>query len=571
MNTDWMSYSILEALGWALVHSLWQLSLIAAVIWGLFQIEAFKSPQRRYLIGLGALLAAFSLFVGTFIHEYRQNIILGGQEIPIPLSIIDNGMSPMETLVLSETLSDKIELALPYMVYFWLIGVLFYFIRHAGNYAALQQLKARATENLPQNIIKSAQKIKQQLGIRFGVDFKLSAEITVPLAYGILKPVVLIPVGLIVQLSPVQLEAIIAHELAHIRRHDFVINLGQSALEMVFFYHPAFWWINTLVKEAREHIADDMAIQAGIRSIDLANALAIIANQANEQSPELAMAAHSSKFPLLNRIKRMLGQEPARFSYSPLITKTMLLTLMLSAILLIGNASVEQTSEEVWVSTSLESKFDVPQFSRYDTLQKPVQVEAPQVIINEVVEIVAVPVVSEKIRVEVLPNNFIVSDINAAVLDSLPARPVLNLTAAPVADFGQVFNDSLMHRTTTIMGGLGDSIQFFAKNIVLLQGDTSILSQMQTANLQANLKALQLKMVVSQNELEQKMKVWEKEFQPKMEEFERKMEAWQKENEPKLKEFEEKMELWAEANAAKIRALEKEYELKAKEYLEKQQ
>jgi len=313
-----------------------------------------------------------------------------------------------------EAISDKIESILPFMVYFWLIGVLFYFFRHAGNFAALQQLKARADESLPQNIIKSAQKLKQQLAIPFPVNFKFSVEIAVPIAYGVLKPVVLIPVGLIVQLSPIQLEAIIAHELAHIRRHDFVINLGQFGLEIVFFYHPAFWWINTLVKEAREHIADDMAIDAGVKSIDLANALAIIA---------------------------------------------------------------------------------------------------------------AKPVVSEKISVEVLPNNFITSEITSAVSDSLPQQPVLGLRPPPVADFKNVFNDSLLHRTTTIMSGLGDSVQFFAKNIVLLQGVTSILSQSQTAKLQANLKALQLKMVVSQNELEQKMKAWEKEFQPQMKAFERKMEA----------------------------------------------
>ena len=442
MKTDWLNQYILEVLGWTLAHSLWQLLLVAGILWLLFRIEAFKSPQRRYSLGLSALFVILCLFTGTFIYEYELNNLPIGQGIVVPVNALASEKSAVNALSFPEILSRKIEGALPYMVYFWLIGVMVYFFRHAGNFVALQQLKARAEEKVPQPLIQSANKIKQQFAIQFPVDFKLSREIRVPITYGILKPVILIPIGLMVQLSPAQLEAIIAHELAHIRRHDFAINLVQAALEILFFYHPAFWWINTLVKEAREHVADDMAIASGVKSIDLAHALAMVANQATEQSPELAMAAHSSKFPLLNRIKRMLGKEPARFSYSPLITKTMLLTLIFSAILLIGNANEDQASKERWLSTALETEFELSSQYLFDTLQKPEQVARPQVIVEEEVEIIASPEPGENVHEEVITRTFNISNKTTMVMDSLPNPPVLNLTAAPVLDFQHGFSDS---------------------------------------------------------------------------------------------------------------------------------
>jgi beta-lactamase regulating signal transducer with metallopeptidase domain len=572
MKTDWLNQYILEVLGWTLAHSLWQLLLVAGILWLLFRIEAFKSPQRRYSLGLSALFVILCLFTGTFIYEYELNNLPIDQEIVVPVNALASEKLAVNALSFPEILSRKIEGALPYMVYFWLTGVMVYFFRHAGNFVALQQLKARAEEKVPQPLIQSANKIKQQFAIQFPVDFKLSREIRVPITYGILKPVILIPIGLMVQLSPAQLEAIIAHELAHIRRHDFAINLVQAALEILFFYHPAFWWINTLVKEAREHVADDMAIASGVKSIDLAHALAMVANQATEQSPELAMAAHSSKFPLLNRIKRMLGKEPARFSYSPLITKTMLLTLIFSAILLIGNANEDQASKERWLSTALETEFELSSQYLFDTLQKPEQVARPQVIVEEEVGIIASPEPVENVHEEVITRTFNISNKTTMVMDSLPNPPVLNLTAAPVLDFQHGFSDSSrVVNISSIMSEFGDSIQFFARNIAVFQGDTSVLSQSQREKLNAKIEVLQLKMANSQKVLEQKMKEWEKEFQPKMEEFERKMEAWQKENEPRLKEFEEKIELWAKEQAEKLKLLEKEQELKEKKNKEKQE
>jgi beta-lactamase regulating signal transducer with metallopeptidase domain len=575
MNTEWIVSHFAEALGWTLAHSLWQLLVVAAGMWLLFRFKFLNSPQKKYMLGLGGLGVMCCMFVGTFIMEFLSFQDEGKEALVFSSQIQASAQPVAGEMHWSAYLSGRIAYVLPYLVYFWVIGVVFYFVRHLGNFVALKQLKARSQQSVPKKILKSIENIKFRVGLNFTVDFRLSSEITVPITYGIFKPIVLLPLGLIMQLSPAQLEAIIAHELAHIRRHDFAVNLLQSVLEILFFYHPAFWWVNGLVKEAREHIADDIAIQAGVKAIDLANALAIVANDAVEKSPELAMAAHSSNFPLLNRIKRMLGNEPARFSNSPIITKTMILTLIFSAILFIGNANEIKKTQDRWVTTTLESKFDGNTYFLMDTLPQSIEVEDTVIIINKDVTIDLDQEVSEDVEVVIHSNNQVTTTIHSVVSDSLPLPqqpPVLNLSPAPIANFSPpVFNDSLIHYTQNIMGDFGDSIHVYARNIVMLQGDTSVLSQEQKKKLERKMELLQKKMEKSQKLLEQKMKAWEKEFQPQMKEFEQKMEAWQKENEPKIKEFEKKMEIWAKAQSEKFKALEKEFELKAKEFLEKEE
>jgi hypothetical protein len=303
------------------------------------------------------------------------------------------------------------------------------------------------------------------------------------------------------------------------------------------------------VKEAREHIADDMAIRTGGKPMDLAQALAIIANNATEQSLELGMAAHSSKFPILNRIKRMLGKETVQFSYSPLITKTMLLTLLFSAVLLIGSANEMQNSRQIWVSTTLQSDFETLPFQFPDTIKQHVIVENQQGIDQQITVNLQGVKVKHDVQVDLDISHFNNSQVIPVHPDSLPQPPVLQLSPPPVPAFDPAFQDSLTKYTSRFMHHLGDSIQQYTAKVLTYSRDTSMLSQQQKEKMEWKLEAFKSKMTDSQKELEQKIKVLEKEIQPKMEEFEREMKAWQKENEPKIKEFESKMEAWVKAQS----------------------
>jgi predicted nucleic acid-binding Zn-ribbon protein len=134
-----------------------------------------------------------------------------------------------------------------------------------------------------------------------------SSKISLPLVIGFLKPVVLLPVGLVTNLSQKQIEAILAHELAHIKRNDFIINVLQNIVEIIFFFHPALWWLSNKIREERENCCDDVAIELIGEKIHLVKALANV--ESYRQNPALAMAFGKKRFTLLERVQRILGIE----------------------------------------------------------------------------------------------------------------------------------------------------------------------------------------------------------------------------------------------------------------------
>src|SRR5207247_9522060 len=136
-----------------------------------------------------------------------------------------------------------------------------------------------------------------------------SALVQVPTVIGWMRPVVLIPASALAGLTPRQLEAVIAHELAHIRRYDYLVNLLQTAVEILLFYHPAVWWVSREIRQEREHCCDDVAVEVCGDALTYARALAEIEALRNIR-PQLAMAADGGS--LLARIERIIGSSPRR-------------------------------------------------------------------------------------------------------------------------------------------------------------------------------------------------------------------------------------------------------------------
>ena len=132
-----------------------------------------------------------------------------------------------------------------------------------------------------------------------------TACVEVPTVIGWLRPVILLPAACLTGLTPAQLESIIAHELAHIRRHDYLINLLQSAVETLLFYHPAVWWVSRRIREERENCCDDLVVEVCGDRVGYARALATL-EELRPASAQLALAAGGA--PLLQRIRRVLGQ-----------------------------------------------------------------------------------------------------------------------------------------------------------------------------------------------------------------------------------------------------------------------
>lgn len=341
---QWIPNGYLYALGWMLVHSLWQIAGLGLVLWLLLKFFKDRSAAFKYHLGTFTLLLMLAGSITTAVISFEKYT-------PSPETLNSNiepqldlayPIEPFEIMAHQGndtpqvSIYSSIEKRIPILVNLWLVGAILFLIKFGGSIIDLGRLYKSPKNPIGaawQEILNSCSK---KLGIKNRIGLFESSFVNTPLTFGLIKPVILIPAGLIFQLTPSQLEAIIAHELAHIKRQDFLVNFIQSALEVIFFFHPVFWWINGVIRTEREHACDDIAINLGTNPKDLANALAISTNYSLEIAPELTLAASSSKNPTLNRIRRIMGLNPTSNKTSTLTSYTMMITLILGATLIFG-------------------------------------------------------------------------------------------------------------------------------------------------------------------------------------------------------------------------------------------
>ena len=333
----YLSGPVADALGWTLLHAVWQgfaLVLPTAVILHLLRS---RSSVFRYRTGVLTLAVQVILSAATFVWHYQ----------PVtnhsPLSPATTARYAMairwetvaQTIPWHQQMRFFLENHLSQFVLIYLIGVGLFGLRLAGGWFYLQRLTQTASEPTNPIWMQLTDRLRSSLAIQSVVRVRESARIAMPMVVGVLKPVLLLPVGLITHLSTREIEAVLAHELAHIKRHDYAVNLLQSLVEVLYFFHPALWWLSARVREEREHCCDDLAVAAcGGDGRILAQALARVEELRlahMEQTPALAMAFASKRQHLLHRVRRMLGV-PTR----PFVTNGSLAGLTLATLLLMS-------------------------------------------------------------------------------------------------------------------------------------------------------------------------------------------------------------------------------------------
>jgi len=339
---------LLQALGWTFIHSLWQGVLIALIIGCLFLVLRKYSARIRYALAVCSLAAIFILSISTFIRYYSDSPLDGNSEViatgtnsvgELP-GINDLGVSRNEniSLINAENPGFLLELSgyfnrhFPLLVTLWLCGITFFLLKLMGGLIYSERIKFRGIKPLPETWNKRLSKLKSKLEVKRQVKIVESYLARVPMVIGYFKPVILIPLGALSGIPNDQLEAIIAHELAHIKRHDFLINIFQTLVESIFFYHPAIWWISGIIRKEREHCCDDLAVGVCDESLVYAKALANLEERSFE-IPCFAVALTKRKHALLSRIKRLYQRPVTR--NNP-IEKWMTLGIMMMMITLLS-------------------------------------------------------------------------------------------------------------------------------------------------------------------------------------------------------------------------------------------
>jgi len=298
-----------NALAWALVHFLWQGAAIALIVFALWRLLPLTAAAR-YRIGVSALAAMLIAPCVTtlWLIERQPSPVVTGATLTAASGAIP---APRQIDVLPTTSSvpaaapigsSTSRFGLLAVLAVWFSGVILLSIRLVGGWFVARRLVHRNVGPVPHAVEVVARRVAARLAVDRVVRVLESSSVTVPMMVGWARPVVLMPAAALIGLSPVQIEALIAHELAHVRRMDYLVNLIQSAVEILLFYHPAVWWLSREVRMEREHCCDDLAVEVCDR-LEYVTALTTLASMA---TPRLALAATDGS--LVRRVRRILGQ-----------------------------------------------------------------------------------------------------------------------------------------------------------------------------------------------------------------------------------------------------------------------
>ena len=226
---------MIQIIGWTILHSLWQITLITSLYLLIKNSWQTSTALKKYYLAIGALLSTCLSTIFTFSYLFQQdkpfamrlnenNLTLTSGEVITTISSIENS-----EIVVATTLNfaDYITLCLPYLVVFWGIGMLYFTIRFFKNLYGVQQLKSIDSELISGEWWQKINRFKNQLNIHKEVQVYLSKYVKEPITFGHLKPVILLPISLVTGFDEAAIETIILHELAHIKRNDYLINLHE--------------------------------------------------------------------------------------------------------------------------------------------------------------------------------------------------------------------------------------------------------------------------------------------------------------------------------------------------------
>jgi bla regulator protein BlaR1 len=320
---------VLKALCWTLIHSLWQ-GLLAAILAGIIIITTRKSAaQLRYNL-LGCVLFLFLITtVITFFLYKEGNIITGKMDIILPVITETSFVTPNNEIILIETSPAGKIVAFfntnaNFFVLLWAIFFLIHCINLLTGLAGIRRMKNYKTHKLSEEWNTKLNDLSKRLGINQSIQLLQSELVKIPVAVGFFKPVIFIPLGLLSHLPSDQAETILLHELAHIRRKDYLVNLLQRFGEAIFFFNPAVLWISSLIRQEREACCDDIVIANTTHKGSYLEAL--VSFQEYSFTPSTyAMAISSKRHYLLNRVRRMITRENKKLN---LMEKLLLLAGM---------------------------------------------------------------------------------------------------------------------------------------------------------------------------------------------------------------------------------------------------
>ncbi|MDP9231122.1 MAG: M56 family metallopeptidase [Bacteroidota bacterium] len=293
--------SFLQSLGWAVLNSLWQMAFLWVIYQAIFSINKSAKSSQKSLMAAVMLMTGFGWFTYTLLSHWFIDASRS--------TFISNTATG---LIANSKINDWLQSTLPVASVIYLVLLLLPVLRFARNYRYVQVLRNIGLNKIHVEWKIFVQRVSAQMGINKPVHIWVSDIITSPVTIGFLKPIILVPLAAINHLTPQQLEAVLLHELAHIKRQDYLINLLITFIHTILYYNPFVKLFVKTIEKERERSCDELVMQFQYDPYGYASALLLL-EKGNLFIQSMAIAASGKKHDLLNRIERILGVEKKSF------------------------------------------------------------------------------------------------------------------------------------------------------------------------------------------------------------------------------------------------------------------
>ncbi len=314
----WVATPLAGAAGWTLLHSLWEGAIIAAALAA--ALVTVRSARARYAAACVAMLMMLGGF-GLILVRMMPEASHGARPATTPTFPAWNVQTGIDAPGPS---NPGLAAIAPWLALFWLVGVCIFYLGHAASWISVCRMRRRGVCFASEHWRKRMAGLSAQLRLSRPVRLLESCLVDAPMVLGHFRPIILMPIGLLAGLPAGQIEAILLHELAHIRRYDYLVNVLQRSVEGLLFYHPAVWWMSRVIRAERENCCDDVVVAMSGNAHEYAVALATL-EQNRWSGREPAVAATGGN--LVKRIRRLLYPQSPNGAWTPLFAAVILMTI----------------------------------------------------------------------------------------------------------------------------------------------------------------------------------------------------------------------------------------------------
>ena len=342
-----------HALGWTIIHSIWQGALIALLMTMLHSTWSKNNAQKRYNISVFAMILMLVSSLVTFCYYMFPSVGGIGQEIVIA----GTPQMATESAIVGFSLVEYINNNISIINMIWITGTLVFLARFFLGYAYIRFLKYTAITTASDHLLESLERIRQKVNVDKIIAIKESIHVQTPVVIGHFKPMILFPLGLVNHLTIDEVDAIITHELAHITRNDFITNLLLTIVEAIYYYHPAVWWISANIRAERENCCDDIALSS-VEKLLYTKTLLKIEEMKSSHIPSLAMPLFKNKHQLLNRIKRIMNIKQSKNDMKEKGMATVLFTALVLLFATQANSTESVQQNDINITTEAPLKLN---------------------------------------------------------------------------------------------------------------------------------------------------------------------------------------------------------------------